>query len=151
MGALGRYRNKTNAWPTAWNMGDEINRVFEQFGNSFGWIAEPGRYAPAMDVRETDEAYIVEADVPGMKKDDIHLEVADNVLTITGERKDEKEEKDKNYHRIERHFGSFVRSVAIPGGIDSNKVSAKFENGVLTVTLPKPEESRPRRIEVKVD
>jgi HSP20 family protein len=130
---------------------DEINRMFEQFGKPFGWAAEAGRYAPAMDIRETDEAYIVEADVPGLRRDDIQLEVADNVLTIKGERKDEKQEKEKNYHRVERHFGSFVRSVAIPGGIDSSKVSARFDSGVLTVTLPKPEQSRPRRIEVKVD
>jgi HSP20 family protein len=150
MGFLTR-RNQTSDWPAVWNMEDEINRMFEQFGKPFGWVADQGRYAPAMDVRETDEAYIVEADVPGMKKDDVHIEVADNVLTIKGERKDEKEEKDKNYHRVERLFGSFARSVALPAGIDAGKVSAKFDNGVLTVTLPKPEERKPRRVEVKVN
>ncbi len=150
MGMLTRYRNRTNEWPGLINMEDEINRMFEQFGKPFGWV-DQGRYAPAMDVRETDDAYIVEADVPGMKKEDVHIEVADNVLTIKGERKDEKEEKDKNYHRIERSFGSFARSVALPAGFDGNKVTAKFENGVLTVTLPKPDERKPRRVEVKVN
>lgn len=148
MGILTR-RNQGNDWPAMWNMDDEINRMFEQFGKPFGWT-ETGRYAPAMDVRETEDAYIVEADVPGIGKDDVHIEVADNVLTIKGERKDEKEQKDKNYHRIERNFGSFARSVALPAGFDSSKVSAKFDNGVLTVTLPKPEERKPRRIEVKL-
>ncbi len=150
MGFLTR-RNQTNDWPAMWNMEDEINRMFEQFGKPFSWAADQGRYAPAMDVRETEDAYVVEADVPGMNKDDVHIEVADNVLTIKGERKDEKEEKDKNFHRIERSFGSFARSVALPAGIDPGKVSAKFDNGVLTVTLPKPEDRKPRRIEVKVD
>ena len=149
MGILTR-RNRTNDWPTMWNVEDEFNRMFEQFGKPFGWM-EQSRYAPAMDVRETDDAYIVEADVPGLNKEDVHIEVADNVLTIKGERKDEKEEKDKNYHRIERMFGSFARSVALPAGFDASRVSAKFDNGVLTVSLPKPEERKPRRIEVKVD
>jgi HSP20 family protein len=133
-----------------WNIDDEFNRMFEQFGKPVAWV-EQGRYAPAMDVHETEDAYVVEADVPGLKKDDVHIEVADNVLTIKGERKDEKEDKDKNYHRVERSFGSFARSVALPAGFDGTKVSAKFDNGVLTVTLPKPEERKPRRVEVKVD
>ena len=150
MGFLTR-RNQTSEWPSLWNMEDEMNRMFEQFGKPFGWVEQPGRYAPAMDVRETDDAYIVEADVPGMKKDDVHIEVADNVLTIKGERKDEKQEKDKNYHRVEHSFGSFTRSVALPAGFDAGKVTANFDNGVLTVTLPKREETKPRRIEVKVN
>lgn len=150
MGMLSRYRNRNSEWPTAWNMEDEINRMFEQFGRQFG-VAESSRYAPAMDIHETEDAYIVEADVPGLKKDEVHIEVADNVLSIKGERKEEKEEKEKNYHRVERSFGSFARSVALPNGFDGSKVSAKFADGVLTVTLPKHEERKPRRVEVKVD
>jgi HSP20 family protein len=145
---LNRYRGKSNPWPVSWNVQDEINRMFEDIGNPFGWV-EQGRVAPAMDVRETEDAYVIEADVPGLKKDDVHIEVADNVLTIKGERTEEQRENRKDYHRVERQFGSFVRSVSIPGGFDAGRVSARFENGVLTVTLPKPEERKPRRIEVK--
>lgn len=150
MGMLARYRNRTNDWPAMWNMEDEVNRMFEQFGQSFQGAVQ-GRFAPAMDIQETEDAYIVEADVPGLKKDEVHIEVADNVLTIKGERKSEQEQKEKNFHRVERSFGSFARSVALPAGFDNTKVSAKFENGVLTITLPKPEERKPRRVEVKVD
>jgi HSP20 family protein len=150
MGVLTRYRNRSNDWPTRWNLEDEFNRMFEQFAVPMGWGTE-GRYSPAMDVRETEEAYIVEADVPGMKKEEVQIEVADDVLTIKGERKEVKEDKEKNFHSIERRFGSFARSVALPAGFDASKVSAKFDNGVLTVTLPKPEERKPRRVEVKVD
>lgn len=150
MGILTSHRNRTNAWPTHWNLEDEFNRMFEQFGMPAGWGTE-GRFTPPMDVRETEEAYIVEADIPGMKKEDVHIEVADDVLTIKGERKEEKEEKQKNFHSVERRFGSFARSVALPAGFDASKVTAKFDDGVLTVTLPKPEERKPRRIEVKVD
>jgi len=149
MGALSRYRHRGNEWPALFDMGDDFNRLFEQFGKSLSW-PDQGRFAPAMDIHETEDAYVVEADVPGLKKDDIHLEVADNVLTIKGERKEQKEEKEKNYHRVERSFGSFARSVALPNGIDGTKVSAKFEDGVLKVTLPKHEASKPRRVEVKV-
>ena len=150
MGMLTRYRNRNSEWPTAWNMEDEINRMFEQFNKPLGWV-DSSRYAPAMDIHETDDDYIVEADVPGLKKDEVHIEVADNVLTIKGERKEQKEQKEKNYHRVERTFGSFARSVALPNGFDSSKVTAKFADGVLTVTLPKQEERKPRRVEVKVD
>lgn len=150
MGALSRFRHRGNEWPAVFNFEDEFGRLFEQFGKPLGWT-EQGRFAPAMDVHETEDAYVVEADVPGLQKDEIHIEVADNVLTIKGERKDEKEQKEKNYHRVERSFGSFARSVALPNGFDGGKVAAKFENGVLTVTLPKHEARKPRRVEVKVD
>lgn len=150
MGMLDRNRGKAYPWPAPWSLQNEVNRMFEGFGAPFAW-GEANAYAPAMDVRESDDAFVVEADVPGMKKEDVQIEVADNVLTIKGERKDEQEESRRNFHRVERQFGSFLRSVSVPGGFDASRVSAKFENGVLTVTLPKPEERKPRRIEVKAE
>lgn len=134
-------------WRAPWNLEEEFNRFFEDFSKGLRSVEE--RFTAAIDVRETDDAYIVEADVPGIKKEDVHIEVNDDVLTIKGERKGEHEEKRKDYHRIERQSGSFRRCIRIPGGFKSDAVDAKFEDGVLRVTLPKLEDAKPRRIEVK--
>ncbi len=134
-------------WRAPWNLEEEFNRLFEDFGKDLGSVEE--RFTPAIDIRETDDAYIVEADVPGLKKEDVHIEVNDDVLTIKGERKNEHEEKRKDYHRIERQSGSFRRTITVPGGFKYDDVDAKFEDGVLRVTLPKREDAKPRRIEVK--
>jgi HSP20 family protein len=104
---------------------------------------------PDIDLREDENAFVVEADMPGLKKEDIHIEVIDNVLTVRGERKEATENKDKNIHRIERSYGSFQRSIDIPGGFEGDKVEAKFEDGVLRVTLPKRSEQRPKQIKVE--
>jgi HSP20 family protein len=145
-----RNRGKVAPWAVSWGLPDEFNRLWQEFNRPAGWI-EQSPAAPAMDVRETPEAFIIEADVPGIKKEEVQIEVADNVVTLKGERWSQREENKKDYHLAERQIGSFRRSVAIPGGFDAGKVSAKFENGVLTITLPKPEEKRPRKIEVRVE
>lgn len=132
---------------SAWDLQDEFSRFFDDFGNSSGGVEE--RFTPPIDIQETDDAYIVEVDVPGMKKEDVQIEVNDDVLTIKGERKNGHEEKREDYHRIERQYGSFRRTVTVPGGFQYDAVSAKFEDGVLRVTLPKREDAKPRRIEVK--
>ncbi len=134
---------------SAWDLQDEFSRFFEDFGNGLG-IAEEG-FTPPIDIQETDDAYLVEVDVPGMKKEDVHIEVHDDVLTIKGERKNDHEEKREDYHRIERQYGSFRREVVVPGGFQYDAVNAKFEDGVLRVTLPKREDAKPRRIEVKAN
>jgi HSP20 family protein len=90
------------------------------------------------------------AEIPEMKKEDIKLNVSDDVLTITGERKYEKEEKNKKYHRVERSYGSFMRSFSLPENADGTKVSAEYKDGVLKIHLPKSEKSKPKAIEVKV-
>lgn len=145
-----RHRNNVSEWPAPWGLPDEFNRMWQEMNRPFGWI-EQSNANPAMDVRETPEAFIIEADVPGMKKEEVQIEVQDNVVSLKGERWSQREENKKDYHLAERQVGSFRRSVAIPGGFDAAKVAAKFENGVLTITLPKQEEKKPRRIEVKVD
>ena len=125
----------------------EIERWFENATRDFGGARSD--WAPAMDVTETEEAYLVEADVPGIKKEDIKIEVLDNVLTIKGERKTEDEKEGKGYHRVERHYGSFHRTIEVPGGFVEDKITAAFKDGVLKVTLPKREEAKAKLIEVK--
>jgi HSP20 family protein len=134
-------RNGLRQWNLLDDFDTEVSRLFEQ---------EPagGTFSPAVDLHETEDAYVVKADMPGLKKDDIDLEIAENVVTIKGRREDTKEEKKKNFHRVERFHGSFQRSFMIPGGFDHDGVAADFKDGVLTVTLPKPAENKPKRISV---
>jgi HSP20 family protein len=107
-------------------------------------------WAPSVDIVEDDREYLVKADLPDVKKEDVKVTVENGVLTITGERKLEKEEKGKKYHRIERSYGNFLRSFTLPDGADGSKVNAEFKDGVLTVHLPKGEKARPKAVEVKV-
>jgi len=106
-------------------------------------------FLPEADVRETDKSIDVAIDLPGMKPEDVKVELHDRVLTISGERKEEKEEKGKTFHRVERRSGSFRRSFTLPMEVDEAKVDAKFEHGVLNITLPKTEKAAPKKIEVK--
>ena len=107
-------------------------------------------WAPSVDITEDDKEYLVKADLPEVKKEDVKVTVENGILTITGERKFEKEEKDKKYHRIERSYGNFLRSFTLPDGADGTKVSADFKDGVLKVHLPKTEKAKPKAVEVKV-
>jgi HSP20 family protein len=106
------------------------------------------RWMPAMDLVEADEHFILRADLPGMSEDDIKIELEDGTLTLSGERKAEHEEREEGYYRVERAFGSFSRSLTLPKGVDPESVSANFDRGVLEVRIPKPEERKPRRIEI---
>ena len=127
----------------------EMDRLFEDFfGDKGGFLSEAGKWMPAVDVSETDDNIIVKAELPGMKSDDIDVSVQGDVLVIKGEKKEETEEKKENFHLIERRRGEFARSIRIPVPVDQDKVSAKYENGVLAVTLPKKEESKAKQIKV---
>lgn len=108
------------------------------------------QWAPSVDIVEDDKEWLVKADLPEIKKEDVKVTVENGVLTITGERKLEKEEKDKKYHRIERSYGNFLRSFTLPDAADGTKVNAEFKDGVLKVHLPKSEKAKPKSIEVKV-
>ena len=108
------------------------------------------QWSPLVDITEDDKEYVVKAELPELKKEDVKVAVEDGELTISGERKFEKEEKNKKYHRIERSYGSFVRSFSVPEAVSGNKVTADFKDGVLTIHLPKDEKAKPRAIEVKV-
>ena len=108
------------------------------------------QWAPSVDIIEDDKEWLVKADLPEVKKEDVKVTVENGVLTITGERQFEKEEKDKKYHRIERSYGNFLRSFALPDGADGLKVNAEFKDGLLRVHLPKSEKAKPKSVEVKV-
>ncbi len=107
-------------------------------------------WSPLVDITEDDKEYAIKAELPEVKKEDVKLAVQNNVLSISGERKQEKEEKGKRYHRIERSYGSFLRSFTLPDDADPAKVSAEYKDGVLKVHLPKAEKATPKTIEVKV-
>jgi len=107
------------------------------------------RFVPAVDIKETDDKYLIEAELPGIKKEDVHIEVKDGVLTLRGERKHEEEKSEGNYTRIERAYGQFQRSFTLPVNVEEDKISASYKDGVLAIELPKGEKAKPKQIEVK--
>lgn len=112
-------------------------------------FAETGRWMPAMDVREEDDAFIVTAELPGLTKKDIELTVEENQLMLSGERRWEAKEGDEDkYHRVERSYGKFLRTFTLPSHVDADAVKAKFKDGVLNVEIPKVEGAKPHRIEI---
>jgi HSP20 family protein len=130
----------------------EMNRLFNTFfdaptGGNGGSLR---RWVPDMDLVETEDHFVLRADLPGLAENDINIEVENNVLEISGERKAEHEQEGEGYYRVERAFGTFARSLTLPDGVDPVGVSASFDNGVLEVRIPKPEESKPRRVSVSV-
>jgi HSP20 family protein len=107
-------------------------------------------WAPVCDIYETDNEIVVKAELPEVKKEDVHVSIENNLLTIRGERKLSEETKRENYHRLERRYGAFTRSFTLPSFADTSKINAEFKDGMLRVTLPKREEAKPKQIEVKV-
>jgi len=135
------------------NMQREINRMFDSFFRegikedsslmSTGW-------SPAVDLTEADDSFVVKVELPGVNKNDVKVSIQDNILTIHGEKKQEKESKTSNYHRVERCYGSFRRSFALPSSVKGDSIDASHKDGVLTVILPKVEEAKRKEIEVRV-
>lgn len=121
-----------------------------RFGNGGKELMTVTEWSPSVDIIEDEKEYLVKADLPEVRKEDVKVTVKEDLLTITGERKFEKEEKGKKYHRIERSYGNFVRSFTLPPGADGAKVSAEFKDGVLKVHLPKSEKAIAKPLEVKV-
>lgn len=139
--------------PQISSLQSEMNRVFNTFfDSSSGASAAAGarRWVPPMDLVEADDKYILRADLPGLSEDDVAIELEDDVLTISGERNTEHEGNGEGYYRVERSFGAFRRSLTLPQGVDPEGVSARFENGVLEVRIPKPEQRKPRRVAISV-
>src|SRR5262249_25632082 len=132
----------------------EMDRLFDRFGFEPQWGEFPtalGDWAPSLDVSETKDAFMVKAEVAGMDPTDIQVSLQDNVLTIKGEKEKEKEDKDERYHRVERRYGAFARSVRLPMAVDGSAVNATFKNGLLTVTLPKTAGAKGAAIPVKAE
>ncbi|HZS07922.1 MAG TPA: Hsp20/alpha crystallin family protein [Blastocatellia bacterium] len=137
---------------------DPFRQFQERFNRMFGegFRAEGGEnwslatWAPVCDIYETENEIVVKAELPEVKKEEVHVAIENNLLTIRGERKFSEETKKENYHRVERSYGEFIRSFTLPNFVDANKVSAEFKDGMLRVTLPKHEEAKPKQVEVKV-
>jgi HSP20 family protein len=127
---------------------NDIDQLFENFGRGVG-LNFGGDLVPNTDLAETDTAIEITAELPGLEEKDVQINVADNVLTIKGEKKAEKEEKDKNYRLVERSYGSFYRSIELPTGTDANKIQASLSKGVLKVIVPKAAPAQVKKIEVK--
>jgi HSP20 family protein len=126
----------------------EMERLFEDFTGDGGRQGME-RWAPSMDLSETPEAQVVKAELPGVDPKDVEISVSGDMLTVKGEKKEEKEEKGKTWHRVERNYGSFVRSVRLPSAVDADRITAEARDGVLTITMPKTEKAKTKRIEVK--
>lgn len=142
---------------------DPFFRNFEQrmrrfFGEPFGRLMEPfgeesmsiSTWAPTCDIYETEHEIVIKAELPDVKKEDIEVHIENNVLTLRGERKFEEETKKDNYHRVERSYGEFRRSFALPNFIDPDKINAEYKDGMLRVKIGKREEMKPKQVEVKV-
>lgn len=125
----------------------DINRLFE---GMFGEFPERGWY-PIVDIAERDDAFVIKAELPGVRPEDVKLNMANNVLTMYGEKQQEQEKKDQNYYRIERTYGTFQRSFTFPSTVDADKINASYKDGVLTVTLPKAEQARPKQIPISAN
>jgi HSP20 family protein len=125
----------------------DVDRLFDAF---FGPTdREQGRrWVPPVDLVEAEDHFVLKADLPGLSEADVSIEVQDGTLTISGERSAEHESHERGWYRIERSFGSFNRSLTLPDGVDADAISARFDRGVLEVRIPKPEERKPRRVEI---
>ncbi len=142
-------------WEPAAELGtiqNEMNRLFNTF---FDQPAQTGRgngatrrWLPPMDVVETADHYVLRADLPGLSDEDVNVQLEDNVLTISGERKAEHVDQQEGYYRLERAFGSFSRSLTLPDGVDSDNVQAGFDRGVLEIRVPKPEQKKPKTVQI---
>ncbi len=132
------------------NMQREIGRVFDNLFSDADGNPVVSDWAPRVDIMEHEDSYVIKAEMPGVNKNDVKITLHDNVLSIRGEKKQEREEKDANYHRVERSYGTFERQFALPTGVKSDKIDASYRDGILTIMLPKAEEAKPKEIEVKV-
>lgn len=145
---------------TRWDPFRELEDMSARLNRFFGRSAQPRQIAddgltlaawtPAMDVQETEGEYLIKADLPDVKKDDVRVEIQDGMLSVSGERRQEKEEKGKKFHRVERAYGRFERRLALPTEVDAKKIAAEFKDGVLQVHLPKAPTARPQSIPIAV-
>lgn len=146
---------------TRWNPFAELEEMLDRYSRTPGQARLTGRdgqqevmrkgdWAPAVDITEDSDAYIIKAELPGVERNDVRVQVNDGVLTLQGERHAEKEEKDKKVHRVERFYGNFARSFTLPDNVDEEQIQADYKDGMLTLRLPKSEKAKPRSIEVKV-
>lgn len=143
---------------TKWNPWREIEDMFERYTKALGQprggsqeFVATGDWTPRVDISETDTEFVIKAEIPEVNKDNVKVTVDNGILTITGERKKEKEEKGKKFHRIERYYGNFIRSFTLPDNVDEANIKASFKDGMLNLSIKKTKESKPKLIEVKLE
>ena len=133
---------------------EEVNTIFDRFFGRNIWddgeSIDTQNWYPRVDISENDDEFIVQTELPGLKRDDVQITFDNGALKIEGERKQEKTDKNINYHRVERAYGKFSRVFQVPSQIQANKISADFKDGLLSITLPKVEEVKPKSIDVKI-
>jgi HSP20 family protein len=134
---------------SVWDPFADLNRIQREFEKSYFGPRSRADFAPAVDVHEDAESLVLRAELPGVKKEDVDISIDANVLTLKGERKLEKEEQGRRYHRVERAYGTFLRQFQLSSNIDSSKIDAQLADGVLTLRLAKRDELKPRKIDVK--
>lgn len=132
------------------DMRREMDRVFASFLGGTQAVPTGGVWAPAVDIQETKDSFVVKAELPGMKQEDIQITIVDNTLTLKGERRQENEVRNGGYTRVERAYGTFQRALALPSVVNAEKVQAKYKDGVLEIDLPKKEEAKPKEIKVQI-
>lgn len=151
--ARGELLPSRDIWDPFASLRRDMERVFEDFSRDFGWdppATADMATAPRIDVSETDAEIKMEAELPGVEEKDVEVVLSDGCLTIKGEKKQEKKKKKEDYYLHERSYGSFARSVTLPFDADPDKIKAKFANGVLTVTLPKPPEAKAKAKKIPI-
>ncbi len=127
-----------------------LNRLFQDYNRGSDELTTSGSFVPAVDVYDDEHNLVLKMEVPGVDQKDIDIRLENNTLTVRGERNFEKEEKEENFHRIERRYGTFSRSFTLPNSVDTEKVNANYENGVLKISLAKRAEAKPKQIKVNV-
>src|SRR4051794_11214696 len=126
----------------------DLYRLFNSVFEGVPAAESQQRWTPAMDLVEIDDHFVLKADLPGLAEEDVSIEVNDNVLTVSGERKSEHESRERGFYRVERAYGSFRRTLTLPDGVDADAIMAKFDRGVLEISIPKPEQRKPRKIAI---
>jgi HSP20 family protein len=144
-----KYMSRWEPFRDMLSLRADMDRLFSSlFGGAYE--EREGMWAPIVDIEEDNDSIMVKAEIPGMQKEDIKVSVQSNILTITGERKHESETKNKTFHRVERSYGKFSRMITLPTDVDSDKVKANYKDGILSITLPKPEATKPKHIDVEI-
>lgn len=141
-----------------WEPMREIEDLFDRYTRAMGWPANRGQemvatgdWTPRVDISETDNEFTIKAEIPDVKREEVKVSVENGMVTIQGERRQEKEEKGKKFHRVERYYGKFVRSFNLPANVDETRIKATFKDGMLNLQIPKTEAAKPKAIEVKVE
>ena len=146
---------------TKWDPFRDVENVIDRYAQSMSLpmrmrhgqdslLQGDGDWSPRVDISETDKHFLIKAEVPGVKREDVSISVSEGVLTLRGERKEEKEDTGEKFHRVERYYGAFSRSFTLPQNVDENQIEASFNDGLLTLQLPKKPAEKPKAIEVKI-